>query len=127
MPVEFRPSEVSLTDSFPPLVATMGRAELESAATLLVRAFQVRGDAWQDVQLGDLLEVMRHDADGGVEPLASMVTNPFIKPDFWGLIEGGFAAAILVEKKLEAIRFTAEGLERLRKVVQRSPVRGATA
>ena len=114
---DFKPSDVNLCDSFPPLVGTMGRTEAEIAAALLVRACQVRGDAWQDVDVRTLGEVIKADLEAEREPLHSMNGNPFCRPDAYDLVE--LCCAEWVEPG-KALRFTQKGLDSLRKVVERS-------
>lgn len=83
----FAPGDVVLAPV--PLVGTMGRTEVEHAAAILVRVCQVRG-AWGAVTTGDVREVGLADVAAG-QPLASMWTNPFLRPEFGGLVERGFA------------------------------------
>lgn len=111
----FRPSQVSLGGCFPPLVDTMGHAEAEAAAALLVRACQVQDDAWQDVDGEAIGRVIAEDLKNGTRPLCSMVTNPFVKPSMRDLVERGFAE--WVSGRAATVRFTRQGLDALRKWV----------
>ncbi len=113
--VDFRPSDVVLAGM--PLVDTMGRAEAEAAATLLVRACQSLGDAWQDIEPRAIGEVIKADLAAGREPLASLNRNPFFRPDAHELVRRGFAE--WVGEAAGALRFTPAGLERLRRWVRR--------
>lgn len=116
--VDFKPSDVQLVGV--PLVDTMGRVEAEAMATLLVRACQARGDAWQDVTIAMLGEVIRGDVEAQREPLASLNRNPFFRPDPHELVRRGFAEwAGEGPSGGGALRFTQAGLERLRKWVRR--------
>lgn len=110
----FKPSDVDLRGSFPPLVGTMERAELEMAASLLVRACQVRGDAWQPVSPMQIGIVINDDLAAKCEPFYSLNQNPFFRPDFWKLAEKGFAR-FTAEGKGAPIELTEAGIERLRR------------
>ena len=72
---DFRPSDVYL--GVPPLVGTMGHAEREFAAALIVRACQVNGDAWHPIEPAELGRVIKADIAAGTEPIASLNHNPF--------------------------------------------------
>lgn len=85
-----KPSDIYL-DPGAPLVSTMGRAEIEHAATLLVRACQALGDEWQPIMAKQVGEVMKADIEAGVEPIKSLARNPFFRPDFHELVARGFA------------------------------------
>lgn len=115
--VDFKPSDVSLLDSMPPLVDTMGRAEAEAAAALIVRTCQARGDAWQDVGPRAIGEVIRADLEAKREPFHSLNHNPFFRPDPSSLVKCGCAE--WVGQPGGAVRFTAKGFEGLRRVVER--------
>jgi hypothetical protein len=116
--VDFKPTDVNLCDSFPPLVGTMGRTEAELAAALLVRACQVLGDAWQDVEVRALGAVIRDDLAAKREPFHSMNRNPFCRPDAYDLVQRGCAE--WVGEPGQVLRFTPKGFDGLRKVVERS-------
>lgn len=94
--VDFKPSDVVLAAGCP-LVGTLGHAEMEHAALLIIRACQVLGDAWQDVTPKQIGEVLRADLDANVEPVASLSRNPFFRPmpGFRELVEKGFATCDL--------------------------------
>jgi hypothetical protein len=121
----FKPSDVNLCASFPPLVGTMGRTEAEIAAALLVRACQVRGDTWQDVDVRTLAEVIGRDIIDKRDPIHAMDRNPFCRPDGYALVATG--CADWVGEPGAVLRFTAKGFDGLRKVVARSPVQAADA
>ena len=113
-----KPSEVDLGASFPPLVGTMGHTEAELAAALLVRACQVNGDAWQDISIAQILEVVAADIEANRQPIAAMNRNPFCRPDAYDLVKRGFAE--WVADPGQALRLTQRGLDVLAaKVVRR--------
>jgi hypothetical protein len=116
----FKPSDVNLCDSFPPLVGTLGRFEAEITAALLVRACQVRGDAWQDVDLRTLSEVVGRDIIDKRDPIYTMTRNPFCRPDPSALVAIG--GAEWVGNPGKVLRFTAKGFDGLREVVECSPI-----
>lgn len=90
MNVTFKPSQVVLT--VPPLAGTMGRSEREHAAAIIVRVCQVKGDVWRAVTWAEAKEVLKSDLDAGIEPMASLLENPFFKPDVGGLTAAGLAS-----------------------------------
>lgn len=87
----FRPSQVILRVPLP-LVATMGRAEREQAATLIVRACVREGDTWKPVTLKQIGAAGAADIEEQIEPLYSLRANPFFNPDFRDLVAHGFAS-----------------------------------
>ena len=105
----FKPSDVNLCASFPPLVATMGRTEAEIAAALLVRVCQVNGDTWQDIDVVLLSTVIKSDLEAKREPFASLNRNPFCRPDVHDLVKRGFAE--WVGDPGQTLRFTQQGLD----------------
>lgn len=117
----FRPSQVVL--AVPPLCGTMGHAEREFAASLIVRACQARGDAWQPIDLKTLGEVLGDDLAAKVEPWASLNRNPFFRPDFRELADGTFGRWT-GEPGESAIELTPAGVEALRRWVR--PTEGAS-
>ena len=109
-----KPSEVSLSSSFPPLAGTFGRSEREAAATLLVRSCQVNGDIFAPKTPRVVGDALKKDREAGVEPLASLSRNPFWRPDFRDLVVQGFARWTR-EGEGAPIEFTEKGLEALKK------------
>lgn len=121
----FKPSQVQLAPDAP-LVATMGRAELEHAAAMIVRACQVSGDVWQPIAPTRMGVVINDDLAAKREPFHSLNTNPFFRPDFRGLVEKGFARWT-ADGSGAPIELTAEGIARLsRWVVLPAPTPPAT-
>lgn len=92
----------------------MGRVEREAAATLMVRACQLRGDAFAPLRPQDIGEAIRHDLNAELEPLKSLNTNPFWRPDFRDLVVHGFARWTTDEEHAP-VEFTPKGFEALRK------------
>lgn len=78
----------------PPFVGTLGSAELEHAAALLVRACQVRGDRWQAMTYEEMEEVLKVDITEQRGPICRFLRSPFLSPDFARLVEGQWAAWI---------------------------------
>jgi hypothetical protein len=99
MNVDFKPSQVRI--GYPPLVGTMGHAEAEFAAALVVRTLAVKGDVWRPVVWSEIQEVVKADMDGTVdpvtmvrkpvEPIGSLARNPFFMPDIHDTVKRGFA------------------------------------
>jgi hypothetical protein len=112
---DFKPSQVFLAPI--PLCGTMGHAEREFAAALIIRACQVNGDAWHPVAAEELGMMLKAALDVGAEAgdrwLLEFLSNPFIKYDFYELVEHGYAkwtdepgkAAELTDKAFEAMRY----------------------
>lgn len=121
MTIDFKPSDVDLSGSFPPLAATMGRVEREAAATLIVRACQVKGDAWGPVLPREVGEAWRTDREAGREPLASLASNPFWRPDVGECVAHGFARWLGDdgEDRSAPVELTEKGLQAISRWVRR--------
>lgn len=118
MTTTFKPSEVVLRPVIP-LMATMGRAERELAAAMIVRTCAVKGDAWQPVGPATIGEVIRADLDAKLEPWTGLNSNPFCpSPDFRDLVKHGFARWTAGDDK-GPLELTAKGIEALRRWVRR--------
>ncbi len=104
---DFRPREVSTIGPIP-FIATFGRAELEVAAGWIVVAMATRDDTWDPVGAEELTEAAVAQRNS-----LTWMDNPFARPDFQGLVEGGHAEYVS-EKPGRRIRFTESGRERLR-------------
>ena len=126
-PVDFKPSEVDLFRSFPPLCATFAKSEAEFTAAMMVRVLVARGDTWRPVKWEEIRETVLADldavADGkdSADPLSrlvfEMVSNPFLRPDFPRLARDGY---ITLTGEPQIAEFTPKGLEQLRTWVRRS-------
>ena len=86
---DFKPSQVHL--GHPPLTATMRHSESEHAAACLVRVCQAHGDTWAPQTWAAMRDVIREDCEAKREPLASLMRNPFFRPEVGRLIADGFA------------------------------------
>lgn len=86
--MKMKPSDVRL--GIPPLVGTMGHAEVEYAAALVVRTCQQNSDRWQPVSLQALVAVIKADVEEKREPNFSFSTNPFFRPNFRALAKSKF-------------------------------------
>ena len=111
MTIDFNPSQVVL--GAPPLTGTMGKSEAEHAAAVIVRVCQANGDTWQPVGWKTVASVLTADVEAKREPFASLMCNPFFRPDPFELADRGFAAwdgtpgaspVALTTKGLEALR-----------------------
>lgn len=117
---DFKPSEIDLLGSFPPLCGTMKKTEAEMAAAILVRGCQVHGDRWDAIPLRMLGAVIGDDLDAKREPFSSMNRNPFCRPDMHACVAGGFAEWEGESGTPEyGVRFTAAGLYALRRWLRR--------
>jgi hypothetical protein len=128
--VDFKPSDVDLMGSFPPLVATFDKTEVECAAFYVVRTLVAREDEWRAVRWSEISEVAKSSMRscemlGDEAPVLDrrtkdLVINPFARPDFHRLAEGGFARWLGEEgEKNRPLELTDQGLERLRKWVKK--------
>lgn len=109
---DFKPSDVVLQPHVP-LIGTMGRAEAEAAAGWMILALRDKGDAWGEITPGDCGDVLqKHGSE------ISWIKNPFLVPDFWDLVERGFAEFVGDEGKGRPVRFTPAGFEAMRKWVR---------
>jgi hypothetical protein len=115
--VEFKPSDVRI-DAIP-FVNTFRRAEAEAAAAVLVRACVVHGDEWAYRTGPELAAVLKADVEAKLEPFAALARNPFFRPSLHALVSGGFAEWV-DGLDPEPIRFTAVGLEQLRRFVRKA-------
>lgn len=112
----FPPSSVVLRS--PLLCDTLGKAEREVAAALIVRTCAVHGDRWRPVELDQLLEVFRADAAAIRSPwggLAEAISRGLLFPDFAGLLAHGFAVARGPEGGPAILELTPLALERIGK------------
>jgi hypothetical protein len=112
MAIDFKPSEIQLLT--PPLTATMGRSEIEFAAALMVWTCAQSGDAWRAVSGVEIRELITKAIDTKAEPVFDWIRNPFLRPDFHGLQERGFASREVIND-LDYIAFTEKGFEALRR------------
>jgi hypothetical protein len=123
---DFKPSHVNLRGSFPPLIGTMKKTEVEMAAALLVRICHLHGDAWAPVAPKDVASTLRTDVEAGHEPFASLAGNPFFRPDMFALCALGFARWLEPENERSPVEFTEQGLEAMRRWVVVAPEASVT-
>lgn len=109
---DFKPSDVPLYGV--PLTDTFGKTEMEVAAALLVRTLQRGGDTWRPVPSEELLAAAKADMDEDVRPIASLLRNPFLRPDFGALDRRDFTRFDGTSRELTAL-----GLDVLRRFVAR--------
>lgn len=115
VPVEFKPSDVHLDEI--PLVGTMGRAEREQGAAVMVRACQVLGDRWQPITWQQVKQVLMQDFDDPKRPVGALwVRFPGFRPDVRDLCAKGFATL-----DGDAATFTEAGFAKLRPYVVARP------
>jgi len=117
MTTTFKPSDIRLALPVP-LCGTMGKAEAEFAATLLVRACVRHGDAFDSILPAQMGDTIGADLEEQVDPLWSLRNNPFFRPNFDELVKRGFAEYVGEDGgRKRPLRFTASGLEVLRRWV----------
>lgn len=85
-----RPEEIELLA--PPLAATFGRSEAEHAAAVIIRGLAFHQlELFEPISWRQIQEAMVADVAELREPFASLVKNPFFRPDPHDLVERGFA------------------------------------
>jgi len=109
--ISFKPSDVALR--VPPLARTMGKAEREAAAGLMVRVCQANGDTWGPVLWTDVKAVLLADEEAKYEPFASLLNNPFFRPDVESLADAGYCTIEGEPGKVTAATFTDKGIRAL--------------
>lgn len=103
---DFKPHDVVI--SVPcPLAGTMGRVEVEFAASMIVRGLQENGNDWKPIAWPDIARVLRADIASRRDPFFSLCTNPFLRPDVDDLIKRGFGRWV-VERPQSVVEFTAK-------------------
>src|SRR5690606_37075798 len=85
----FDPNDVVLDT--PPLTGTLDKVEIEFAAALMVQALKVLRLGWTPITARQLGAAIRSELNAGNEPIATWNRNPFLRPDFPGLVARGFA------------------------------------
>jgi len=111
------PSQIYL--GIPPLVGMMGKAEIEFAAAMIVRALAARGDTWREISNDEIFAVAREDDEaaklaksigeaGANKLFGSLYRNPFFRPDVHGFVAEGFGKWTNEEKT--KIVVTAKGM-----------------
>jgi hypothetical protein len=124
MKLVFKPSQVDLFGSFPPLVGTFDKTEAEVMAAFMCRAMGANGDEWRAIEWREIATVLKSDiaagADGAAGGLPGLMTallgNPFARPDVHALVKGGFVAWVGAEGG--PVEFTDLGFARLEKWVR---------
>lgn len=102
--------------TFPALLGTMGRAEAEQMAALIVRALAVNGDTWRPIGIAEVLAVIEADIAAGHGPWARLNRNPFYNPSPSALLEAGTEPerfAQWFDKEGGLLQFTPAGIARL--------------
>lgn len=129
---DFKPSDVNLLGSFPPFVATFDKTECECAAFYLVHALALGGDTWRAISWPEIGAVIRADIAACDPPspdspkptslqelVRDLSNNPFARPDFFKLVDKGYARWLGEPGGTTPLELTAEGLERLRRWVRK--------
>lgn len=107
----YLPSQVVL--SHPPLVGIMCKSEVESAAALYVCACRFHGDKWQPITIKQLADAIESDVKNEIEPLYSLNTNPFFRPDIKKFIDSEFGEETKLNDVRE-IRLTKAGFDAIK-------------
>lgn len=91
------------------MTATLGKAELELAAGVLIRVHQLAGDTdWRPVTPREIGERIQDN-----EEMRKWVSCPFCPPDFRGLIDKGFAEFTEPEGKNVPLMVTPAFVEKM--------------
>lgn len=115
-----KPSDVDLNASSPPLVGTMGKAEAEAMASVIVLALAANGDVWRPIAWPEVRDHFMRLLEQGVEPWSKLVMNPFWRPALDPLLRehvdsSGFRFSYAVEEPAGMVSFTFAGLLALSK------------
>jgi len=102
---DFKPSEIRLLAPAP-LMNTFGRAELETAAAILILGMAYRDDTWDAISPHDCIPAA-HASFG--DHSRSWLWNPFLRPSFAGLYNAGFIDSMPDGGAQAAMYFTATG------------------
>jgi hypothetical protein len=96
-----------------PLVGTLGKSGIECAAAALLFALHKLGREWSaPIAVSEIAQVLSAAIDAGEEPVRTWSRNPFLRPDWGGLVARGFA---LREQTLDGLvlTLTSAALERV--------------
>lgn len=111
MGVDFSPSQVDLSHMF---IGTFNHSEAENTAAVIVKILASNGDVWRTANCHELSEGFKElTKDDG--PWRRWFNNPFMRIDMYDLVDRGFAEW----EGDQTIKFTDEGLERMRKWVRK--------
>ncbi len=88
--ISFKPSEVGLFRSFLPFIDTFKHSEVELAAGILVATMVYKGDVWESIGNEQIREWMEDEKQKG-EYWSELFKNPFARPDFYQLVDDGWA------------------------------------
>ena len=116
MTVEFPPPSSLNVLVFPSLHGTLGRAEVEQMAALIIRALAVNGDTWRPIGLEEVIAVIEADIAANRGPWARLKTNPFYVPSLTELLRAGTTDGRFAEwfdKEGGLIQFTPAGIAKL--------------
>lgn len=76
----------------PPLTGTLGRCEVEFTAALILFGLHTLGRPWEaPITAKELGKVISDALGAGTEPIKSWARNPFLRTEFDGLVQRGFA------------------------------------
>jgi len=114
---DFKPSEVNLAGSCPPLVGTFRKTEAEVCAAWLIRTCSLSGDEWRPLTWEEVRARMVADIGAGND-WGLLARNPFARPDPDRLVSDGFAEWVGEDGPELRLQFTATGYEALRKWVK---------
>lgn len=74
-----------------PFGDTLGRAELEQAAAMIVLACSRNGDTWAGLEIELVVGCFERAADAGEQPWERLRRMPVFRPEFLELVRRGFA------------------------------------
>jgi|SRR6185369_11984883 hypothetical protein len=109
----YKPSQVNLIGATFPLLNCMHKIEFEMAAALITRTCCIiKNDVWAPISFDDIQQVITRDMTTMVMPWARFHCNPFLRPDFLGLVKNGYAQWVGEEGNV--IEFTLYGFDAMR-------------
>jgi hypothetical protein len=113
--LDFLPSDVTLAAV--PLVGTMGSADIEHAAAVVIACLKIAGNTWSPIRAKEMGRIIRESADS--DPMAFWASNPFFSADMGRLIREGYAIKSGPVDD-ESLELTPRAIEAVRPWVRRS-------
>jgi len=110
-----KPSEVLLDGGGYPLPDTLGRADFEMAAGMIVLACALYDDKWQPVSGPQIAYALEQNIRAGRMPWVALQKNPTVAaPSFQALADRGYARFTKSDRERSPIELTDKALDLIR-------------